>query len=125
MSRRDLDAELPRAITESGLPISDMAVIVHSNKEAEHYQRVLERSRFPTLSLEKYDGTQFDAIKVGTVHRAKGMDFAAVFHITDEPPANSTQLTGAARDRAELLARQTLVATSRPRDYLWVAYVSG
>lgn len=125
LSRKDLDAELPRAITESGLPISDMALIVHSNKEAEHYQRVLERAGFPTLSLEKYDGTQFDAIKVGTVHRAKGMDFAAVFHITDAPPADLAQLTAAARDRAELLARQTLVAMSRPRDYLWVAYTSG
>ncbi|MBF6357193.1 ATP-dependent helicase [Nocardia higoensis] len=122
--RRDVDAELVRAITESGQPISDMSVIVNSRKDAEHYQRVLDRAGFPTLALEKYDGTQLDAIKVGTVHRAKGMDFAAVFHITEEPPENRTGLTGGARDRAELLARQTLVASSRPRDYLWIAYVS-
>jgi hypothetical protein len=52
------------------------------------------------------------------------MDFAAVFHITEKPSAATDKLTGGARDRAELLARQRLVAASRPRDYLWIAYVS-
>ncbi|MEV0294890.1 UvrD-helicase domain-containing protein [Nocardia sp. NPDC050710] len=123
LRRKDIDAELVRAITESPLPQSDIAVIVNTRKEAAHYQQVLERAGLPTLSLERYDGARADVIKVGTVHRAKGMDFAAVFHITEQPPAPIATLTGGARDRAELLARQTLVASSRPRDFLWIAYL--
>ncbi|WP_280234469.1 UvrD-helicase domain-containing protein [Nocardia cyriacigeorgica] len=121
--RSDIDTVLVRAIKDSGLPATDIAVIVNTNNEAAHYQEVLEQANFPVLALEEYDGTQLDCIKVGTVHRAKGMDFAAVFHISEKPAAIDT-LSGGARDRAELLARQALVAVSRPRDYLWVAFLT-
>ncbi|MFI6225061.1 UvrD-helicase domain-containing protein [Nocardia salmonicida] len=125
ISRRDINAALPDAIRAAGLPPhSDIAVIVNSHRDVDRFQRVLRSAGLETISLERYDGTQLDPIKVGTVHRAKGMDFAAVFHITGEPPTDITQLTGGARDRAELLARQMLVAVSRPRDYLWVAYLT-
>jgi len=123
LRRAEVDAELVRAITESGLASSNIAVIVGGRKDAIHYQHLLTGAGFDTLSLEKYDGTQQAAVKVGTVYRAKGMDFAGVFHITDEPAAPLHTLSGGARDRAELVARQMLVALSRARDYLWVAYV--
>lgn len=121
--RTDIDEVLVRAIEESGYATEDVAVIVGSRRDAVHYRQVLEQAGLPTLPLERYDGTQREAIKVGTVHRAKGMDFAAVFHITEKPEKPLSELTGGARDRGELLARQTLVAMSRPRDYLWVAYL--
>ncbi|MEU8898927.1 UvrD-helicase domain-containing protein [Nocardia sp. NPDC048505] len=122
--RADIDGELVRAITESGYASSDAAVIVGSRRDAIRYQQVLDRAGLATLSLDRYDGTQHDAVKVGTVHRAKGMDFAAVFHITEKPEVPLSELTGGARDRAELLARQALVAMSRPRDFLWVGYLT-
>ncbi|MBF6577343.1 UvrD-helicase domain-containing protein [Nocardia farcinica] len=124
LRRRDVDAELVRALAESNRPLTDTAVIVGSLKDADHFKRILDRAGLSTLPLDKYDGTQVDPIKVGTVRRAKGIDFAAVYFIT-EAPADPGGLTPAARDRAELLARQRLVATSRARDHLWVAYVSG
>lgn len=125
LSQRDINTALPEAVRNAGLPPhSDIAVIVNSHRDVDRFQRVLRNAGFETISLERYDGTQVDPVKVGTVHRAKGMDFAAVFHITDEPASDITQLTGGARDRAELLARQMLVAVSRPRDYLWVAYLT-
>lgn len=122
--RAEIDDELVRAVKGSGYATADAAVIVGSRRDALHYQRVLERAGLSALPLEQYDGTQPDLIKVGTVHRAKGMDFAAVFHITEKLDTPLRELTGGARDRAELLARQTLVAMSRPRDYLWVAYLT-
>lgn len=122
--RTEIDDELVRAVKDSGFATSDAAVIVGSRRAALHYQRVLERAGLSTLPLEQYDGTQPDVIKVGTVHRAKGMDFAAVFHITENLTTPLRELVGGARDRAELLARRTLVAASRPRDYLWVAYLA-
>ncbi|WP_280317209.1 UvrD-helicase domain-containing protein [Nocardia wallacei] len=122
--RADIDAELVRAIQESGFADSDVAVIVGNRRDALHYQRLLEGAGLPVLPLDRYDGSQHARIKVGTVHRAKGMDFAAVFHITEKQQKPLTELTGGARDRAELLTRQALVAMSRPRDYLWVAYLT-
>ncbi|WP_040689044.1 UvrD-helicase domain-containing protein [Nocardia vinacea] len=125
VGRRDIDRALPQAIRDASLPSSaEIAVIVNWPKEASRYLQVLRRAGFPAISLEHYDGSQVGPIKVGTVRRAKGMDFAAVFHITEEPPADPTQLSGGDRDRADMLARQLLVATSRPRDYLWVAYLT-
>jgi superfamily I DNA/RNA helicase len=125
--RPKIDAELVRAVTESGLVASDtadIAVLVNGRNDARHYRRVLEQAGFDILPLEEYDGTQHGVIKVGTVHRAKGMDFAGVFRILDEADTAFSTLTGGARDRAELLARQHLVASSRARDFLWVATVT-
>lgn len=122
--RVEIDSELIAAITESGFVssgVADIAVIVNSRNDARHYLKVLDRAGLSTLPLEKYDGTQHDVIKVGTVHRAKGMDFAAVFRIVEQPDTPSEGVNGGARDRAELVARQHLVASSRARDYLWVA----
>ncbi|WP_280265608.1 3'-5' exonuclease [Nocardia wallacei] len=122
--RADIDDELILAIKESGYVASDVAVIVGSRRDALHYQRVLEHAGLSTLPLDRYDGSQHAHIKVGTVHRAKGMDFAAVFHITEKQNKPLSELTGGAHDHAALLARQALVAMSRPRDYLWVAYLT-
>ena len=123
LRRSELDAELVHAITDRHHAGSDIAVIVGSKKDATHIRTLLAKAGLPALSLDKYDGTQVGMIKVGTVHRAKGMDFEAVFFIT-EPTDELGTLTGAARDKANLRARQRLVAASRPRDYLWVGYVS-
>ncbi|WP_029929687.1 UvrD-helicase domain-containing protein [Nocardia otitidiscaviarum] len=119
-SRKDAGSRLVRAITESSLPLSGCAVITATNKAAEDYRNALRRAGIPTLSLEHYDGTQQDVVKVGTVHRAKGMDFAAVFHITEAPSKSLDGLSGGERDRAELAARQTMVALTRARDYIWI-----
>ncbi|WP_459961134.1 hypothetical protein [Nocardia sp. IFM 10818] len=53
------------------------------------------------------------------------MDFAAVFHITEAPSKPLEELTGAERDRAELTARQTMVALTRARDYIWIGFIQG
>ncbi|RJO75627.1 ATP-dependent helicase [Nocardia panacis] len=118
--RADLDTELVRAITESGMTASNCAVLVNTNHEAAHYQQVLESAGLSALLLEHYNGTQHSAIEVGTVYRAKGLDFAAVFRIAEPIPRGNNP---ADRDRAELLARQHLVAVTRARDYLWVGLV--
>ncbi|MFC9665584.1 UvrD-helicase domain-containing protein [Nocardia sp. NPDC127606] len=125
VSRREVDRLLPLALRNAPLaPSSEIAVIVNWPNQVYRYLRVLRRAGFDAISMENYDGSQVGPIKVGTVRRAKGMDFAAVFHITEEPPTDLGALSGGARDRAEMLARQLLVATSRARDYLWVAYLS-
>ncbi|MFD6107687.1 3'-5' exonuclease, partial [Nocardia salmonicida] len=112
-----------QAVEECGVPPGDIAVIVDTHKDAKHLREVLQVAGLPTMPLDDYDGTQLKEIKVGTVHRAKGMDFAAVFHITTEPATFAT-VRGATRDHAELAARQKLVAITRARDYAWLAYIT-
>ncbi|MEV6071033.1 UvrD-helicase domain-containing protein [Nocardia sp. NPDC052001] len=121
--RNAIETELIAAITESGFSNSEIAVITHTPQEARNYQKALERAGFPVLPLADYDGTQPGVIKVGSVRRGKGMDFGAVFHITESIDVPLSELTGGERDRAEILARQTLVALTRARDYIWVAYL--
>ncbi|WP_280306893.1 UvrD-helicase domain-containing protein [Nocardia neocaledoniensis] len=125
LTRREVETSLPQAIHAANLPATaDIAVIVTKTGDISRYLNILRREGFDAIPLEHYDGTQTAQIKVGTVHRAKGMDFTAVFHITKQPPPDPATLTGGARDQAELLARQRLVATSRARDYLWVALLT-
>ncbi|MFB8004791.1 hypothetical protein [Nocardia sp. NPDC056000] len=57
-------------------------------------------------------------IKVGSVRRGKGTDFGAVFHITESVDVPLSELAGGERNRAEILARQTLVTLTRARDYI-------
>lgn len=112
---KDLEAALLHRIRTCGFAPGDIAIITN-HRDAKHIRDFLTRQRFRTLSLEHYDGTDDTRIKVGTVHRAKGMDFAAVFHIVRE---------SALPDDPELAARQIMVARSRARDYVWECRVQG
>ncbi|MCU1648305.1 MAG: putative UvrD/REP helicase [Nocardia sp.] len=111
-----VDTRVVDQIRDCGFAPGDIAVITTTRKDAKHLRQLLERKGFHALSLEHYDGTDDTRIKVGTVHRAKGMDFAAVLHIVRE---------SALPDDAELSARQIMVARSRARDYVWECRIQG
>ncbi|WP_316573269.1 UvrD-helicase domain-containing protein [Nocardia canadensis] len=123
LRRDELDAAFLHAVRDCGVPTGEIAVIVDTHRDAKHCRDLLHAAGLPTMALDDYNGTQLAEIKIGTVHRAKGMDFAAVFHITTEPATFAT-VRGATRDRAELAARQKLVAVTRARDYAWLAYIT-
>lgn len=120
-SRSRAEVEVIEALTAFGG--TDAAVVTDTNRQAERVLAALHRRKVAAISLAQYDGTQHDAVKVGTVHRAKGMDFAAVFHLTDAPTAPIDRLRGSERDRAELAARQTMVALTRARDHIWIGFL--
>ncbi|WP_405165895.1 AAA family ATPase [Nocardia sp. NBC_01499] len=113
-----LEAGLVDAIHTCGKPLSDIAVLTRTRKMAERIAGALEAAGIPICYLDGYRGTYCGAVKVGTVHRAKGLDFAAVLHPTELNPSGPH--TGPDRDRAELAARQRLVAITRARDYVWI-----
>lgn len=124
LTRYQAESALPKAIQAANLTGADIAVIVPYRSYISRYLTILRRAGFPAIPLEHYDGTQSTDIKVGTIHRAKGMDFTAVFLLTKQPPTNLADLAPATRDQAELQARQHLVAASRARDYLWVGLLT-
>ncbi|UFS94846.1 macro domain-containing protein [Nocardia huaxiensis] len=122
LQRGQLDARLVQLINESGFDWADIAVITATLSEADRLQRVLDEAGVPTLSLEKFDGARERAVKVGTVRRAKGVDFAAVFHPTSVS-TGSARPVDVDRPSEELAARQARAAMTRARDYLWVGLV--
>ncbi|WP_228000949.1 UvrD-helicase domain-containing protein [Nocardia australiensis] len=121
--RKDIEAKLVAAVREASATMTDIAVLSTTQAEATRLRDALGKAGVSTLSLTVHDGTRHDVVKVGTVHRAKGMDFAAVFHIMTRTATPISKLGGAERDRAELAGRQTMVALTRARDYIWVGIV--
>jgi superfamily I DNA/RNA helicase len=77
--------------------------------------------------LDRYDGRPNDLVKVGTYHRAKGLEFKAVFlpGLTrgqfPRRPAEGEGTEEAAEAR-ELAISQLFVAMTRARDVLVVHY---
>ncbi|WP_241255630.1 3'-5' exonuclease [Candidatus Protofrankia californiensis] len=101
----------------------DMAVLAPTNAEAESWRHVLTKNGIPAISLKEYDGTTCDAVKVGTYHRAKGLDFAHVCIPNRNRfprPRHPSESADAYRERAQLERRQLYVALTRARDSLWV-----
>lgn len=110
--RRDLPTALVSAVRELTAPRGRTAVIVFAGKDVERLAVVLRRAGIATTRLEHYTGQDDDTVKIGTVHRAKGLDFQAVVAV--HAPADDTDA-----DQHELRARQLLVAATRARDELW------
>ncbi|WP_233160962.1 ATP-binding domain-containing protein [Actinophytocola xanthii] len=106
---RELGAALVRAVNELPVPVGNAAVIVFAKNDVEHCVKLLSAAGILSLRLEHYEGGPDERLKIGTVHRAKGLDFQAVLAVrrsvgTLEQP---------------VLERQYLVAATRARDHLW------
>ena len=86
----------------------------------------LRLAGLPVVELTEYDGAVVDAIKIGTIKRAKGLEFKHVLmadvpanaHAGAKPPED-----GADRERWELRRRELYVGMTRARDGLWVGVV--
>ncbi len=111
--------------TELGVRLGDMAVLCTTNWKAAHYLRVLPAAGIDCAALENYDGTTTQQVKVGTFHRAKGLEFVNVYlpglssrpieRLSDEPESTY-------KERVELAHRQLFVGMTRARDLLWLGY---
>ncbi|GLZ13805.1 DNA helicase [Actinomadura sp. NBRC 104425] len=106
-----------------GGALAGAAVLCRSIREIEHYHRVLTRAGLPALRLENYDGRPVEAIKIGTYHRAKGLEFKQVYLPRHDAEIRASADGEPARERAELARRQLFVAMTRARDLLWLGSV--
>ncbi len=100
----------------------DMALLVPTNFAVSHWLQILAERGIPTVSLRDYDGTNGEAVKVGTYHRAKSLDFAHVC-LPDRNlfpnPRRQSESADAFSERAQLERRQLYVAITRARDTVW------
>lgn len=128
-------AQLDRALTQQihatrsyhGVPWGDMAVLVPTLRDVEHYERTLGKARIPCLELAQYDGVTVDHVKVGTFKRAKGLDFKYVLMpgLSRQLPSMWTGETlDAYEERCARQRREEYVGMTRARDGLWLGYLT-
>ena len=107
---------------EIGTSLGDVAILALDRYALAATEVALSKAGIAAIELEKYTGTIVDAVKVGTVKRAKGLEFKQVLLVW----VKESLLTGAAPteaaslERFELQRRELYVGMTRPRDGLWV-----
>ena len=118
-------ARIQELVESGAIGYGDLAVCAATNKQVDEVKAALETARIPVQTLDSYDGKPTNRVKVGTHHRAKGLEFKVVFlprlGAADFP---RPQLPGqAAEEYAEELGRsvsQLFVAMTRARDGLFL-----
>ncbi|HEU0206986.1 MAG TPA: UvrD-helicase domain-containing protein [Pseudolysinimonas sp.] len=104
--------------------LGDIGVLALYSWHAKEAADALAEAGIPTIQLDKYDGHPVDAVKVGTIKRAKGLEFTEVLVVRTPPHLVQTELDprvdDAARERRDLQRRELYVAMTRARDGLWV-----
>lgn len=123
---RERDAQMVARVRallrEAGTRLGDIGVLCVTRSHAHAARNALTQSGIATIRLEDYAGTTSDAVKVGTIKRAKGLEFKHVlvpdmtdFYQADAPADDDPQ-----QERWNLIRRELYVAMTRARDSLWV-----
>ncbi|TQL02036.1 UvrD-helicase domain-containing protein [Cellulomonas sp. SLBN-39] len=125
----DRTARLVRHVQElvtAGVPLGQVGVLALSRAGADHAVQHLRRAGLHVVRLEQHDGSDVDAVRVGAVKHAKGLELAHVL-LADVAAEwldrSSGGLDDVARERREHRRRELYVAMTRARDGLWVATV--
>lgn len=131
-SRADHDRVMLERLAEVlrliGTGHGDVGILTATNRQADDVQGVLRDAGIPVIMLDEYSGRTSDAVRVGTVKRAKGLEFKQVLlahvdrRMVDAAPAESSESD---RERRERGRRELYVGMTRARDGLWVGIRSG
>ena len=117
--------QVMRSDAATGIRWGDMAVLCHTHAHLDDITRRLTALGIPLRPLSDWDGEPDDHVKIGTIHRSKGLDFAAVYLPDLTPPRNPPTLaaTTESSDWDVLHAQREYVARTRPRDRLWIGRI--
>ena len=115
-------------LLKHGLAPKEIAVFARSNDLVSAAARALDAAKIASNPLEKdTDLSKVTGVNVGTMHRAKGLEFKAVFVLGVEdsvvPPASLVAKTKEPADLEALLVRERnllYVALTRARDEAFV-----
>lgn len=131
-SRAEHDREMLSRLSEVlrlvGTERGDVGILTTTKRQADDIEETLGRAGVPVVSLQEYTGRSSDAVRVGTVKRAKGLEFKQVLlaHVDERTlslPETSPSET--ARERRERGRRELYVGMTRARDGLWVGVRNG
>ncbi|MBX3068787.1 MAG: nuclease, partial [Cryobacterium sp.] len=70
--------EQVKSLIAQGVALGDIGILAHTNRAAAEFGNLLTAAGIAWIELLKYDGMPTDAIKVGTIKRAKGLEFKQV-----------------------------------------------
>jgi AAA domain/UvrD-like helicase C-terminal domain/Nuclease-related domain len=126
------DIEIPRrvrALVDEGAHYGDIGILALTTFGVRAAIASLQKANIPVLELTHYDGKPVDAVKVGTIKRAKGLEFNQVLLV--QVPASLlpgehdliSPEEGAAAEHTELQKRELYVAMTRARDGLWIGTI--
>jgi hypothetical protein len=116
-SIRDLPIALVAAVRNLSVPLGQSALIVFQHRDLTMCSKILNNAGIKTLHLDNYRGDADDALKIGTVHRAKGLDFQGVLVVQSQ--SDRSEEKAGDQETRDLRGRQHLVAATRARDFLW------
>lgn len=113
-------------VREVGTGYGDVGVLALGRYGVQQATQALRKAGIPVVPLDEYNGVPIDAVKVGTVKRAKGLEFKQVL-VADVQAAwfaeSEAPVSDAERERREYRLRELYVAMTRARDGLWVGVV--
>lgn len=117
-SRSAHDHALVEWIRGLDTPLADIGVLSLNTYGVRDSTAALVSAGIPFINLEDYTGMPVQAVKVGTVKRAKGLEFKQVVLARVPPTLLAVATEG---DEARSLQRREMyVAMTRARDGLWV-----
>jgi hypothetical protein len=127
--RRFVVADVAARAAAGEVDLGDVAVFCARTADVKSMLALLRQRRIAAQDLTAYKGRTTRAVKVGTYHRAKGLEFKEVYlpHVSAGlvPPASRSTDTSEAE---ELARRQFFVGMTRARDRLvitWSGEASG
>ncbi len=115
-----------RSLVISGVSAGDIGVLCATNRDAEACAGALRRAGLETVMLTDYSGAVTDRVKVGTIKRAKGLEFKQVLVArVRESLFDNVAPAGddGAKERWEIERRQLYVGMTRARDGLWIGRI--
>jgi UvrD-like helicase C-terminal domain/AAA domain len=121
--RRFVVADVAARAAAGEVDLGDIAVFCARTADVKAMLARFKQRRIAAQDLTAYKGRTTRAVKVGTYHRAKGLEFKEVYlpHVSDGlMPAAS--VTADLSDARELARRQFFVGMTRARDRLVISW---
>lgn len=110
-------------LMSSGTRPGDIGILTHTRYAVTDVCGLLTTAGIKWVNLLDYDGKPTDAVKIGTIKRAKGLEFKQVLivrtpsRLMQTSPVNQESVEN---ERREFDRRELYVAMTRARDGLWV-----
>ena len=111
----------------SGVDPGDIGVLTSTNRDADAMAKALRAAGFGVIELESYTGVAAPLVKVGTIKRAKGLEFKLV--LLDRVNGSmlapvASGLDDGALERREIERRKLYVGMTRAREGLWAGPIT-
>ncbi|MFY9225285.1 MAG: DEAD/DEAH box helicase [Blastocatellia bacterium] len=117
------------SLLEKGLSVNDIAIFARTSDRLTPIETALRKASIPSHRLQKDIDVSVQAIHLGTMHRAKGLEFKVAFvvDVSDElmPLASAIKATDSQAQEDTLLREQQLlyVSITRARDQVFISWV--